>query len=222
MIPQPPGWLSRASALARDYGALLVADEVMTGFGRTGVHPGGRTGVRPALFACQREDVVPDFMALAKGLTGGYLAMAATLTTQRVFAAFLGEYEEFKTFFHGHSFTGNQLAAASALASLDLLQTPKSVRQRFALQERLAAGLQSLWHHPVVGDIRQVGLVAGIELVRHWKSREPFPLSAQAGIRVCERMATRGVLTRPIGNVPSSTMKPSQFLLFGWFVFVRL
>ena len=153
------------------------------------------------LFACQREGVQPDFMALAKGLTGGYLPMAATLTTQAVFDAFLGEYDEFKTFFHGHSFTGNQLGAAAGLASLELLQSHGSIRARRQLEQTLRDELKTLWRYPTVGDIRQVGLVAGVELVRNWRTREPFELRERAGIRVCEAMARLGVLTRPIGNV---------------------
>jgi adenosylmethionine-8-amino-7-oxononanoate aminotransferase len=145
--------------------------------------------------------VQPDFLCLAKGLTGGYLPMAATLTTQTVFDAFLGEYEEFKTFFHGHSFTGNQLGAAAALASLELLTGESARRARAALQENLRHELQSLWRLPAVGDIRQVGLVAGVELVKNWRTREPFDWRERAGIRVCEAMARRGVLTRPVGNV---------------------
>ncbi len=143
----------------------------------------------------------PDFLCLAKGLTGGYLPMAATLTTQKVFDAFLGEYDEFKTFFHGHSYTGNQLGAAAALASLEILQSAESIRARQALEKTLHDELQTLWSLPNVGDIRQVGLIAGIELVRDWRTREPFDLRERAGIRVCEAMARRGVLTRPIGNV---------------------
>ena len=127
--------------------------------------------------------------------------MAATLTTQKIFDAFLGEYEEFKTFFHGHSFTGNQLGAAASLASLDILQTKQSILQRARLQKNLHDELQLLWSLPNVGDIRQVGLVAGIELVKNWQTREPFALRERAGIRVCEAMAKRGVLTRPVGNV---------------------
>jgi len=191
MIPQPEGWLSRAAEIARAHGALLIADEVMTGFGRTG----------NTLFACHKEGVQPDFLALAKGLTGGYLPMAATLTTQAVFDAFLGEYAEFKTFFHGHSFTANQLGAAAALASLDLLQAPRAVRTRARLEHQFTAELATLWSRPCVGDIRQVGLVAGIELVKDWRTREPFPLEQRVGIKVCEAMAKRGVLTRPVGNV---------------------
>jgi len=197
MIPQPPGWLGQAAHIARTHGALLIADEVMTGFGRTG----GAEKASPAVFACHQEHVQPDFMALAKGLTGGYMPMAATLTTQRVFDAFLGEYDEFKTFFHGHSFTGNQLGAAAALASLDILQRSSSMKSRHLLERTLCNELNGLWHHPIIGDIRQVGLIAGIELVRNWRTREPFYLRQQAGIRVCEAMARAGVLTRPIGNV---------------------
>jgi adenosylmethionine-8-amino-7-oxononanoate aminotransferase len=190
MVPQPDGWLSRAARIARAHGALLIADEVLTGFGRTG-----------PVFACQKESVSPDLMALAKGMTGGYMPMAATLATQPIFNAYLGRYDEFKTFFHGHSFTANQLAAAASLASLRLLQSPASVRSRARLQKALGEALQTLWSQPHVGDIRQVGLMAGVELVKNWKTREPFELRERAGIRVCEAMARRGVLTRPVGNV---------------------
>jgi len=210
MIPQPSGWLAQVTEIARAHGALLIADEVMTGFGRSGLtcHVDDKALAdiikKPAaakLFATARVGIVPDFLCAAKGLTGGYLPMAATLTTQKVFDAFLGEYEEFKTFFHGHSFTGNQLGAAAALASLDILQSEKSVRQRAQLQQQLHTELQALWTLPRVGDIRQVGLVAGIELVKDWRTRAPFPLRERAGIRVCEAMARRGVLTRSVGNV---------------------
>lgn len=222
MIPQPSGWLRRVAEIVRGHGAQLIADEVMTGFGRTGL---GQSGVReivskwvsektpsshslthppthsPSLFACHHESVQPDFLCLAKGLTGGYLPMAVTLTTQAVFDAFLGEYEEFKTFFHGHSYTANQLGAAAALASLDLLQSPASLRARRQLEQTLCDALQPLWSLPNVGDIRQVGLIAGVELVKDWRTGQPFDLRERAGIRVCEAMARRGVLTRPIGNV---------------------
>lgn len=215
MIPQPAGWLQRVAEIARSHGAQLIADEVMTGFGRTGA-AGGRVGegerakIPPAhapafspapLCASHHEGVQPDFLALAKGLTGGYLPMAATLTTRKVFDAFLGEYGEFKTFFHGHSFTGNQLGAAAGLASLELLTSQPSIQARAALEQNLRAELSSLWTLPNVGDIRQVGLVAGIELVRDWRTRAPFDLRERAGLRVCEAMARRGVLTRPVGNV---------------------
>ncbi len=211
MIPQPAGWLKRVTDIARGHGALLVADEVMTGFGRTGAgekvgkreSEGSTPAHRPAHFltGSAAAGVQPDLLALAKGLTGGYLPMAATLATQVVFDAFLGEYEEFKTFFHGHSFTGNQLGAAAGLASLELLAGAASVKARARLEEDLRRELKSLWSLPNVGDVRQVGLVAGVELVRDWRTREPFALAERAGIRVCEAMARRGVVTRPIGSV---------------------
>ena len=212
MIPQPAGWLKHVAEIARGYGALLIADEVMTGFGRIGssesrlqaVKSPGKPpegGTPNPLFACHHEGVQPDLLCLAKGLTGGYLPMAATLTTQKVFDAFLGEYDEFKTFFHGHSYTANQLGAAAALASLEILRSQKCARARQVLEKTLHDELQNLWSLPNVGDIRQVGLMAGIELVKGWRTREPFQLRERAGIRVCEAMAKRGVLTRPVGNV---------------------
>jgi len=209
MVPQPDGWLVQVTDIARAHGALLIADEVMTGFGRTGQvdgaarqhHPAGKEAAPAPLFASTRTGVQPDFLCLAKGLTGGYLPMCATLTTGRVFEAFLGKYEEFKSFFHGHTYTGNQLAAAVGLASLELLQSAASVRARVALQKTLQTELASLWSLPQVGDIRQVGLVAGVELVKNWRTRAPYDLRERAGIRVCEAMARRGVLTRPVGSV---------------------
>jgi adenosylmethionine-8-amino-7-oxononanoate aminotransferase len=197
MIAQPPGWLRRVSALVRSHGAALIADEVLTGFGRAC----SQETPHSHILASHQESVQPDFAALAKGLTGGYLPMAATLTTQEVFDAFLGGYEEFKTFFHGHSYTGNQLGAAAALASLDLLQSRPSMLARRRLERTLRDELKTLWDLPNVGDVRQAGLIAGIELVRDWRTRRPFALAERAGIRVCDAMAKRGVLTRPIGNV---------------------
>jgi adenosylmethionine-8-amino-7-oxononanoate aminotransferase len=190
MIAHPEGYLRDVSEIARHDGALLIADEVMTGFGRTG-----------EVFACHKENVQPDLLGLAKGMTGGYLPMAATLATQRIFDSFLGKYEDAKTFFHGHSFTGNQLGAAASLASLELLATRQSIEARTKLESVLRRELEELWRLPHVGDIRQVGLMAGVELVREWHTRTPFDWRERAGIRVCEAMAKRGVLTRPIGNV---------------------
>lgn len=208
MIPQPTGWLSRVAEIVHGNQALLIADEVLTGFGRTGTSasparvPGcADRRMAASLFACHHEGVQPDFLCLAKGLTGGYLPMAATLTTPAVFDAFLGEYEEFRTFFHGHSFTGNQLGAAVALESLDVLADPANRRSRQQLEQQMRDELQALWGRPNVGDLRQVGLIAGIELVADWRTRTPFDLRHRVGMRVTEAMARRGVLTRPIGNV---------------------
>jgi len=197
MVPQPKGWLQQVTDMARHHGALLIADEVLTGLGRSGLRD---TGESPIL-GSQREDVQPDMAALAKGLTGGYLPLAATLTSKAIFDAFLGEYSEFKTFFHGHSYTANQLGARSALASLELLDSEHSPSHRLHLEEHLRNALKPLWDRPQVGDIRQVGLIVGIELVKDWTRRTPYALEEQAGIRVTQAMAKRGVLTRPIGNV---------------------
>jgi adenosylmethionine-8-amino-7-oxononanoate transaminase len=201
MIPQPSGWLKAATEIACGHGALLLADEVLTGFGRTGAGEAHQKDGKNPIFACQHEEVRPDFLALAKGMTGGYLPMAATLTTNAVFDSFLGKYEEFKTFFHGHSYTGNQLGAAASLASLELLSAPASVRSRQKLERSLHSELQALWTLRHVGDIRRVGMIAAVELVKDWRTRQPYALREQAGIRVCNAMARRGVLTRPIGNV---------------------
>lgn len=203
MIAHPKGWLAKTAKIIRQHNMQLIADEVMTGFGRTG-----------SIIASHQEGIQPDFLALAKGLTGGYLPMAATLTTQTVFNSFLGPYDSFKTFFHGHSFTGNQLGAAAALANLNILQSSSSIRRRKRLENWFETALQPLWNLPQVGDIRQAGLIAGIELVKNWRTRQPYPLGEQAGRRVCRTLAQRGVLTRPIGNVivlmPIYTMTKKQ------------
>ncbi len=193
MIPQPKGWLHRVAQLTRGHNCHLIADEVMTGF--------GRCNDSSKLYASHQEGVQPDFLCLAKGLSGGYLPMAATLTTLSVFDSFLGEYEEFKTFFHGHSYFGNQLGSAVSLASMKLLAQKKSQSQRDSLRKNLRRDLKALWNLPQIGDIRQVGNVVGIELVKDWRTRKPFDLREQVGIRVCNAMAKRGVLTRPIGSV---------------------
>ncbi|MDP6752149.1 MAG: adenosylmethionine--8-amino-7-oxononanoate transaminase [Verrucomicrobiota bacterium] len=191
MIAQPAGWLRRVAGIARGHGVQLIADEVMTGLGRATNH----------FFANHDEGVQPDYLCLAKGLTGGYLPMAATLTSREVFDAFLGDYAEFKTFFHGHSYTGNALGSAASLASIELLQTKATAAKRKKLANNLRAEAKRLWDLPQVGDIRQAGCVLAVELVRDWRTREPFTLAKQAGIRVCDGLAKRGVLTRPIGNV---------------------
>lgn len=190
MVVHPEGWLRRVTSIVRSHGSQLIADEVMTGFGRTG-----------PLLASHREGVQPDFIALAKGMTGGYLPMAATLTTGAVFDAFLGDYSDFKTFFHGHSYTSNQVGAAASLASLDLLEAPGASARRAQLARTFAGMLQRLWALPQVGDVRHVGCIAGVELVADWKTRWPYDLRLKVGIRVCAEMARLGVLTRPIGNV---------------------
>lgn len=212
MIPQPEGWLQQVSKVLRRHGTQLIADEVMTGFGRATVKEDSNG--QPVWFASHAEGVQPDFLVLAKGLTGGYLPMAATLTTQRVFDVFLGRYEEFKSFFHGHSYTGNALGSAVALANVELLETKRTRQQRHRLAAALRTESAVLWELPQVGDMRQCGLVLAVELVEDWKTRKPLALKDRAGFRVCEAMARRGVLTRPIGNVivvmPPYCTTPSQ------------
>ena len=192
MVMQPEGWLPRVADAARAHGLLLVADEVMTGMGRTG---------GPSLFAGINQGVVPDLLAMAKGLGGGYLPVAATMASQPIFDAFLGDYADLRTFFHGHSFTGNPLGCAVATESLDILRGAASIRQRVRLAAWMARDLPAVWRHAIVGDVRVSGLIGAVELVRDRASRAPFDWRERMGIRVCEAMARRGVLTRPVGNV---------------------
>jgi adenosylmethionine-8-amino-7-oxononanoate aminotransferase len=190
MVVHPPGYLRRIRDLCTQYRVLLIADEVATGFGRTG-----------KMFACNHEDVTPDLMAISKGMTGGYMPLAATLTTEEIYKAFLGKYEEFKTFFHGHSYTGNQLGCAVALANLEVFEKERTLTQlrpKIAAFSRLLRPLANMEH---VGDIRQQGLMAGIELVKSRTSKEPYPLEARIGHRVATAARTRGLIIRPIGNV---------------------
>ncbi|MGH7181047.1 MAG: adenosylmethionine--8-amino-7-oxononanoate transaminase [Nitrospiraceae bacterium] len=190
MLTSPPGYLKRIRELCTNYNVLLIADEVATGFGRTG-----------KMFACQHEEVTPDLMAISKGLTGGYMPLAATLTTDEIYQAFLGKYEDFKTFFHGHSFTGNPLGCAVALANLDVFKKDNTLSRLQPKIETMARLLQPLRQLPHVGDIRQKGFVAAIELVEDKKTRKPYPLVARIGHRVCKITRQNGLLLRPLGNV---------------------
>jgi len=185
----PKGMLRQLADLCREHGVLLIADEVMTAFGRTGT-----------MFACEQEEVVPDFMALAKGLTGGYLPLAATLTTEEVFEAFLGDYAEMKTFFHGHSYTGNQLGCAAALANLQIFEEENTLVSLRPKIRHLSAILHSLSSLPHVGEVRQCGFIAGVELFKDAARKIPYEWKKKSGIRVCQALRKRGVLTRPIGN----------------------
>jgi adenosylmethionine-8-amino-7-oxononanoate aminotransferase len=190
MIPQPAGYLTRIRELATKYKVLLIADEVATGFGRTG-----------KMFACQHERITPDMLAVSKGLTGGYMPLAATLTTEEIYRAFLGTYEEFKTFFHGHSYTGNPLGCAVALANLELIRRGKTLARLSPKISAMARGLELLMELPHVGEIRQRGLMVGIELVRDKHTKESYPLGARVGHRVAAAARTKGLIIRPIGNV---------------------
>jgi adenosylmethionine-8-amino-7-oxononanoate aminotransferase len=189
MIPQPPGYLARVREATRRHGVLLIADEVATGFGRTG-----------RMFACEHEGVSPDLMCLAKGLTGGYLPLAATLATDEIYRAFLGDYPEFKAFFHGHTYTGNPLAAAVGLASLDIFVRDRVLEGLAAKIERLSTHLAEMAGHPHVGDVRQRGLMVGLELVQDRETREPFPVARRVGHRVILEARRLGAILRPLGD----------------------
>jgi adenosylmethionine-8-amino-7-oxononanoate aminotransferase len=190
IITHPPGYLRGIRELTRRYGVLLIADEVAVGFGRTG-----------SLFACQQEDVSPDLLCLGKGLTGGYLPMAATLASDEIYRAFLAPYAQSRQFFHGHSYSGNPLGAAAALASLEVFEEEKVLEQLPAKIACLAQHLGRIAQHPHVGDVRQRGLMAGIELVRDRETHEPYPWAEQRGLRACRVALEHGVLLRPLGNV---------------------
>lgn len=190
MIVQPRGFLRRIADACRRHDVLLICDEVATGFGRTGT-----------MFAVEQEEVEPDLMCLAKGITGGYLPLAATLATDRIFEAFLGPFESMKTFFHGHTYTGNPLACAAALASLDLFEKNRVIEHLQTKIDHLASRLEELRNHPHVGEIRRRGFMVGIELVRDRETKEPYPSAQRLGHRTILRAREHGVILRPLGNV---------------------
>lgn len=190
MITHPAGYLRGVRELTQRYEVLLIADEVATGFGRTG-----------KLFACEHERVTPNLMCLGKGLTGGYVPMAATLATKEIWQSFLGSYAEGRTFYHGHTYTGNPLAAAVALATLDVFDDEQTLAHLPPKVERLAQHLSRIAGHPHVGDVRQCGLMAGVELVQNRQTREPYAWAEKRGYRVCDSARAEGVWLRPLGNV---------------------
>jgi adenosylmethionine-8-amino-7-oxononanoate aminotransferase len=190
MIVHPEGFLKGVRELTKKYNVLLITDEVATGFGRTG-----------KMFACENEGVQPDIMCLAKGITGGYLPLAATLTTQEIFDAFLGEPEEFKTFFHGHTYTGNALACAAAIASLELFEENKILESLPAKIDLITDYLKKISILDFVGDVRQCGLMTGIEIVKDKKTKESFPYEKLIGAKVCAAMRPKGAMLRPLSDV---------------------
>ncbi|WP_233212233.1 adenosylmethionine--8-amino-7-oxononanoate transaminase [Sporosarcina sp. P16b] len=190
MNTMPAGYLKGVEKLCKEFNVLLIVDEVATGFGRTG-----------KMFAVEHEDIEPDLMTVAKGLTGGYLPVAATFATEEIYNAFYGEYEEMKTFFHGHSYTGNQLGCAVALANLEIFEKEQLVKQaeeKAALLKELLVNIQQLPH---VGDVRQCGLMCGIEIVKDKHTKESFPLESRVAYRATLKMRELGLLTRPLGDV---------------------
>jgi len=190
MITHPPGYLRRVADACRRHDVLLIADEVATGFGRTG-----------RMFACEHENVQPDLLCLAKGISGGYLPLAATLTTDRLYEAFLGDLAEHRTFFHGHTYTGNALACAAGVASLDLFEADRVLDRIGAMERGLAEGLATIAALPHVGQVRHRGVMVGIELVADTATRKPYAPGLRMGARACEAAVHRGVWVRPLGDV---------------------
>jgi len=190
MLVMPKGFLKRVRELTKQYDVLLIVDEVATGFGRTG-----------KMFACNHEDVSPDFMTLSKGITGGYMPLAATMTTKKIFDAFLGTYEEKRTFYHGHSYTGNALACAVAIANLDIFENDDIIAKlqpKIAAVESALTCFNELSH---VKEVRQVGLIVGIELEKDVATHEAYTPNEAIGARIAYEARKDGLICRPIGNV---------------------
>ncbi|HEY4233955.1 MAG TPA: adenosylmethionine--8-amino-7-oxononanoate transaminase [Lacipirellulaceae bacterium] len=190
MVMHPSGYLRGLQELASRYDALLIADEIAVGMGRTGT-----------MFACEQEDVVPDFLCLGKGLTGGYLPLSATVTSDRIYGAFLGTHFEGRALYHGHTYGGNPLAAAAALATLDVFdeeQTLANLRPKIA---RLGEHLCRMAEHPHVGGIRQRGMIGALELTPDKSADSAYPSSERIGSQVCREVLSHGVWLRPLGDV---------------------
>lgn len=190
MLIQPPGYVKRIRELCIKYNILMIADEVATGFGRTG-----------KMFACEHEQVAPDILCAAKGITGGYLPLAATLTTEEIYRGFLGEHQEFRTFFHGHTYTGNPLACAAAIANIDLFKKEKTLARlqpKIAFLKQELARFSELKH---VGNIRQKGFMVGIDLVKDRAMKMSYPPVDKIGARIVLECRKRGLIIRPLGDV---------------------
>jgi adenosylmethionine-8-amino-7-oxononanoate aminotransferase len=190
MITSPPGYLKGVRELCTQYNILMIADEVATGFGRTG-----------KMFACEHEEVVPDFLCLSKGITGGYMPLAVTLTTDEIYNAFLGAFKDLKTFFHGHSYTGNPLACAAAISCLDLFEKEEVLKNLKEKIEILEVWLKEVLNLKHVGDVRNRGLMSGVELVRDKETKQPYDWADKIGWRVAYHARENGVIIRPLGNV---------------------
>jgi adenosylmethionine-8-amino-7-oxononanoate aminotransferase len=196
MLVHPEGYLRAVRELCDRHGVLLICDEVATGFGRTG-----------KMFACEHEGVTPDLLCVAKGLTGGYMPLAATLATERIYEGFLGEFEEFRTFFHGHTYTGNPLACAAALASLRLFEQERTLEVLQPKIELLGRLLEPVEALPAVSEVRRRGFMVGIEL-------DGFPLEARMGHQVTLEARRRGAIIRPLGDtvilMPPLAIRPAE------------
>ena len=210
MIVHPKGYLKHVRDLTRKHDILLIADEVAVGFGRTG-----------RMFASEWEDVSPDLLCLGKGISGGYMPLAATLATEEIFSAFLGDFKELKTFFHGHTYTGNPLACAAALASLEVFKEEKTLDVSVfgPKAQRYREGMKKLNQLEHVGSVRYRGLMGGVELVKDRKTKEPYPFDERIGNQTVMEARSEGVMLRPLGDVivlmpPLSVSSEELDLLF--------
>ena len=190
MIVYPVEYLKGIWELSRKYDVHFIADEVATGFGRTG-----------KMFACEHAGIEPDFMCLSKGITSGYLPMGATLTTEKIFKAFYGDHDELKTFYHGHTFTGNPLSCAAAVASIDLFERENTLDKAAGISGRLDVFLKEMSELPIVGDTRGIGAVGAMELVRDKRTKEPFGISKRITLEVYRLGLEKGLILRPLGDV---------------------
>jgi adenosylmethionine-8-amino-7-oxononanoate transaminase len=190
ILTMPRGYVTQFSRLCKKYGVLLIVDEVATGFGRTG-----------KMFAVDHEHIQPDFMCLSKGITGGYLPLAVTMTTEKIYKAFLGKFEEYKTFFHGHTYTANPLACAAALANLEVFRKERIIHALTDKTVHFKNELMALSAHPRIGDIRQLGMMAGIELVKNKTTGTAYQAKAKTGAKVCAACRKHGLIIRPLGDV---------------------
>jgi adenosylmethionine-8-amino-7-oxononanoate aminotransferase len=185
-----PVYLTLLRDACDKYGVHLIADEIAVGFGRTGT-----------LFACEQANITPDFLCLSKGLTGGYLPLSVVLTHDAVYDAFYDDYENLTAFLHSHSYTGNPLGCTAALATLDIFESDNVLHNNQQLIEALHAAVVPLREHAHVGDVRQRGMIAAVEMVADKHSKQPYPWQERRGLRVYQYALTQGVLLRPLGNV---------------------
>ncbi len=198
-----PIYLTKLREACDRYGVHLIADEIAVGFGRTGT-----------LFACEQADITPDFLCLSKGLTGGYLPLSTVLTSDAIYSAFYEDYETLKAFLHSHSYTGNPLGCAAALATLSIFEDEPIIENNRKLSEQMAQSVAEIAEHPHVAEVRQTGMVVAIEMIQDKARRTPFPWQERRGLRVFQHALTQGVLLRPLGNViyfmPPYIITPEQ------------
>jgi len=190
MIIYPSSYLRKVAQLTKKYNIHLILDEVASGFGRTG-----------KMFACEHAKVKPDFICLSKGITSGYLPFAATLTTNKVYNAFYADYQKKKTFYHGHTYTANPISAAAALASLEIYKQEDTLNKVNELMPLFHKRLEAFRDLPLVGDLRYIGMIGALELVKNKKTKEPFGLDKRIGLEIYEKGLKQGLILRPLGSI---------------------